>query len=78
MGMRKSFLLSEEEKQQRKKRLEDRNLTAKRSLTSESGSSSSTSQPISNTEPLSPTFDDLDRVSFYFLLFVQNLCCNRN
>ncbi len=67
MGMRKDFILSDEEKQRRKKRLvENRNSTSKRSSTSESTNSSSISQPASNSEYISETLDELDRVSFYF------------
>jgi len=65
MGMRKDFIRSEEEKQQRKKCLEEnRDLTLKRISTSESTNSSSISQPISNSESISPTFNEIDHVSF--------------
>jgi hypothetical protein len=65
MGMRKDFIRSEEEKQQRKKCLEEnRGLTLKRISTSESTNLSSISQPISNSESISPTFNEIDHVSF--------------
>ncbi len=64
--MRKHFILSEEEKQQRKKRLEEnRNFTAKRLSTSES-----ISNRLSSSESLSPTFDEIDLVSFYILILI--------
>jgi hypothetical protein len=64
MGMRKDFIQSEQDKQQRKLRLEEnRNITAKRS---------STSNRLSTSESLSPSFDEIDRVSFYFLLLYRN------
>jgi hypothetical protein len=68
MGMRKDFIISEEEKRRKRKCLEEnRNMTAQRlSSTSGSRSSSSTLQPISNVESLSPILDDIDHVSFYF------------
>ncbi len=65
MGMRKDFILSEEEKQRRRKYLEEnRNSTLQRLSTSESTNSSSISNPLSNSESLSPTLDEIDRVSF--------------
>jgi len=71
MGMRRDFVLTEEQKQQRKIRLEEnRNITAKHSSASESGSSSSILQPVSNIESLSPSFDEIDRVRFYVLILV--------
>jgi hypothetical protein len=74
MGMRKDFIHSEEERQQRKKRLEEnRTMTSQRLLSiSESINSLSSSNRSSNSESLSPTFDDLDHVSFYFLLLYRN------
>jgi hypothetical protein len=61
MGMRKDFILSQEEKQRKKQCLEEnRNFTAQRSSTLESTNS------LSNSESLSPVFDEVDRVSFYF------------
>jgi hypothetical protein len=79
MGMRKDFLVTKEQKQQRQQRLEEnRNMALTRLSTSESASSSSTSQSVSNLDYVSPTLDELDRVSFYFLILVQNLYCNRN
>jgi hypothetical protein len=66
MGMRKDLILSEEEKQRRRKCLvENRNLTAKRLSTSASTNSSSISNSLSNSESLPPVFDEIDRVSFY-------------
>ncbi len=69
MGMRKDFILSEEEKQQRKSRLEE---NRKISSTSESTNSSYTSQPISNSESISQASDENDRVRFYFSLLTCN------
>jgi hypothetical protein len=71
MGMRKDFILSEEEKQRRRKYLEEnRNSTLQRLSTSESTNSSSISNPLSNSESLSPTLDEIDRVSFSFFRLV--------
>jgi hypothetical protein len=65
MGMRKDFILSEEEKQQKKKCLEEnRKISLTRSSTSESTNSSSISEPLSNSESISLTSDEIDRVSF--------------
>jgi hypothetical protein len=51
MGMKKDFILSEEEKQRRKKRLdENRNLA---------------SQRLTNSESISQAMDEIDPVSFY-------------
>jgi hypothetical protein len=62
MGLRKDFILSEEEKQRRKERLEEnRNNSSKRSSTSEATNSS---HPLSNSESISQTLDEIDRVSF--------------
>jgi len=67
MGMRKDFILSEEDKQRRRKCLEEnRNSTLQRLSTSESTSSSSVSNPLSNPESLSPRLDEIDCVSFSF------------
>jgi hypothetical protein len=61
MGMRKDFIQSEEEKQRRKKRLEEiRTNSSKRSPISESTNSSNRS---STSESTSPPFDEIDRVS---------------
>jgi len=61
MGMRKDFILSQEEKQRKKQCLEEnRNFTAQRLTTLESTNS------LSISETLSPVFDEIDRVSFYF------------
>jgi hypothetical protein len=63
--MRKDFILSEEEKQRRKKRIEEnRNMTSQRLSISESTASSTISNPLSNSESRSPAFDEIDRVSF--------------
>jgi len=65
MGMRKDYIMSEEEKQQKKKCLEEnRKISLTRSLTSESTNSSSISEPLSNSESISLTSDEIDRVSF--------------
>jgi len=56
MGMRKDFIVKKEEKRRKKKQLEE-NLNRP----------SSSSNTISNFEPLSQTFDEIDSVSF--LLF---------
>jgi hypothetical protein len=62
MGMRKDFILSEEAKQRRKKRLEEnRNNSSKPSPTSESTNGS---HRLSNSEFTSPAFDEIDHVSF--------------
>jgi nuclear receptor subfamily 1 group I len=67
IGMRKDFMHSKEEKQRRRKSLEEnRNMTSQRSSTSESTNSLSISNPLLNCESLSPAFDEIDRVSFYF------------
>ncbi len=69
MGMRKDFILSDEEKQKRKKCLEEnRNNTAKRLSTSESTNTSSVSNSLSNSESLSLAVNEIDRVSFYFFI----------
>lgn len=59
MGMRKDFLLSEEEKQRRKRRLKEyRNTTL---------------QCVSNAESIPPTFENNDHVNFYAWSFTSNL-----
>jgi len=64
--MRKDFIVSEQEKQQRKKRLEEnRNIALKRLAKSES-TNSALSQPLVNSESLSETLDEVDRVSCSF------------
>ncbi len=70
MGMRKDFIHSEKEIQQRKMHLEEnRNMTSQRlSSTSES---TRISNCLSTSEPLSPTLDEIDRVSFYCLLLYR-------
>jgi nuclear receptor subfamily 1 group I len=66
MGMRKDFILSEEEKQYRKKRLEEnRNVTTQRLSTTDSTSSSSVSNILSNPSSASPETDDLSQVSYF-------------
>ncbi len=71
MGMRKDYIRSEEEKQRRKKGLEEnRNNKSQHSSTSESTNSSSISNPLSTSESLSPTLDEIDRVSFSFFRLV--------
>ncbi len=70
-GMRKDFILSDEEKQQRKKRLEEnRSETSQRFSTHESTNTSSLMQSASNSESLVTTTDEIDRVSS---ISVQNL-----
>ena len=62
-GMRKDFILSDEEIQRRRRRLEEnRNLTSQRLSISES-----TIQSVSNSESLSSPSDEIDRVSFSLL-----------
>jgi hypothetical protein len=60
-GMRKDFFVNEEKKQQRKKRLEENRNS---SLKLESRTSS---QSLLNSESLSETPDEIDRVSFSIL-----------
>jgi hypothetical protein len=63
--MRKDFIQSEEEIQQRKKRLEEnRNITSQLLSTSEVPNSLSITNSASKFEPMSPTSDEIDRVSF--------------
>lgn len=51
-GMRKDLLMTDEQKEQRRKRLEDnRNLTIQRSSTTD--------------QPIPSTFDEIDRVCFH-------------
>ncbi|CAF4391567.1 unnamed protein product, partial [Adineta steineri] len=60
VGMRRDFILSEEEKQQRKQRLqENRNISLKRSSTSDSSSLSPEVSP--NSESHIESLDDIDR-----------------
>jgi len=56
MGMRKDFIVKKEEKRRKKKQLEEN-----------PNRPSSSSNTISNFEPLTQTFDEIDSVSF--LLF---------
>jgi hypothetical protein len=64
-GMRKDFILSEDEKQRRKKNLEEnRNRTSQRLSTSELTNSLSVTHSPSKFEPPSLTSDEIDRVSF--------------
>jgi hypothetical protein len=74
MGMRKDFILSEEEKQRRKERLEEnRSMTSQRLLSApESTNLSSTSQTVSTVGSVSPKSDEIDRVSFYFLTITSS------
>ncbi len=66
-GMRKDFILGDKEMQQRKKRLEEnRNLTLERLSTSQLTNSSSITHPVLQSESPSPTFNEIDRVSFSF------------
>jgi hypothetical protein len=51
MGMKKDFLLSENEKQQRRKYPEENR--------------NNSSKHLSNSESLLPTFDEIDRVSVF-------------
>jgi hypothetical protein len=67
MGMREDFLLSEEEKQRRKK-----HLPSKCSSTSESTNSSL--QSLSNSKVRSETTDEIDHVSFYFSTLMSSFC----
>ncbi len=70
-GMRKDFILSEEEKQRRKKHLEEnRNQTSQRFSTHESINTSSILQSASNYESIPTTTDEIDRVSFPLSLFL--------
>jgi len=67
MGMRKDLILSQEEKQRKKKCLEEnRNFTAQRLSTLESINS------LSSSKSVSPAFDEIDRVSFYFSTITSN------
>ena len=67
MGMRKDFILSEQEKQRRRKRLEEnRSMSSKSLVPSESSNSSSLTNLSLKSEPFSQTFDEIDRVSFLF------------
>ncbi len=67
MGMRKDFIISEEEKQRRRECLEEnRMITSQRLSTSESPNSSSNLQAVVNIESLSPTLDEIDSVSFSY------------
>jgi hypothetical protein len=63
-GMRKDFFVNEEKKQQRKKRLEENRNS---SLKLESRTSS---QSLLNSESLSETPDEIDRVSFSILIIL--------
>jgi hypothetical protein len=70
-GMRKNFILSEEEKQRRITLLEEnRNQTSQRLSTHESINTLPLMQSASNSESLVTTTDEIDRVSF---ISVQNL-----
>jgi hypothetical protein len=72
MGMRKDFIVSEEEKQRRRKHLEDnRKMTSQRLSTSERIDPLSSSNRLSTAESLSPAFDEIDRVSFIVSIFIQ-------
>jgi hypothetical protein len=63
--MRKDFIQSEEEIQQRKKRLEEnRNRTSQLLSTSELTNSLSVTHSVSKFEPPALTSDEIDRVSF--------------
>jgi hypothetical protein len=69
--MRKDFILSEEEKQRRKKHLEEnRNRTSQHLSTSELTNSLSITNSASKFEPISPTSDEIDRVSFSLSLYL--------
>jgi hypothetical protein len=73
MGMRKDFIRTEEEKQQRKKQIEaNRNISLKRLSTSQSTNSLSSSRSLSNSESSSQTFDEIDRVSFKMFTVVKS------
>ena len=62
-GMKKEFLMTEEQKQKRQKRLEDiRKITSQRSSTTQSSI-------LSNIESPVPTVDYIDRVSVFIELF---------
>jgi len=71
MGMRKDLIRTEEQKQRKKKCLEEnRNSTLQRLSTSESTNSSSISNSLLNSESLPPVFDEIDRVSFYVCILI--------
>jgi len=54
MGMRKDLILSQEEIQRRKDSGRNRNISSTLELTNS----------LPNSEPVLPTFDEIDRVSF--------------
>ncbi|CAF2789421.1 unnamed protein product [Rotaria sp. Silwood2] len=63
MGMRKDFILSDQEKERRKKRLEEnRNISSKRSSTSDTKNSLSSNNILSNSQYFSQTFDEIDQL----------------
>jgi len=73
MGMRKDFLLTEEEKQRKKKRLEEnKNISSKRLSTPESTNSSS--RLLSHSAVRSKTTNEIDHVSFYFSTLMSSFC----
>ncbi len=70
-GMRKDFILSDEEIQRRRKRLEEnRDLTSQHLSTSELPNSLSITHSVSKSESLSPTTDEIDHVSFSFSAYL--------
>ena len=74
-GMRKDFLLTEEQKEQRRKHLEDnRNNTLQRLSTIQS---SNDPQTTTNIDPISPSLDEIDRVDSHISLqsFDRPLFC---
>ncbi|CAF1175641.1 unnamed protein product [Rotaria magnacalcarata] len=63
MGMRKDFILSEQEKQRRRKRLEEnRSISSKPLLISESSNLLSLTNLSPKSESFSETFDEIDRL----------------
>lgn len=63
MGMNKDFIVSNEEKERRRKRLEEnRNRVLQSSMTSNSTSSTSILQPSSTINPIPTKIDEIDQV----------------
>ncbi|CAF1095278.1 unnamed protein product [Rotaria sordida] len=79
MGMRKDFILSEEEKERRKKRLEEnRKISSNRLSISESENFLSPINSLSNSEYSSQTFDELDYLLMDTDKFDDNILINEN
>ncbi|CAF1078475.1 unnamed protein product [Adineta steineri] len=77
VGMRRDFILSEEEKQQRKQRLqENRNISLKRSSTSDSSSLSPEVSP--NSESHTESLDDIDRILMDIDYNDENIFCHNS